>query len=212
MAEEEYSDAYIKRLQNLGPYKDKSPDEIRELIRIKRAAGPKNAPQSKSDKTYDARYQEKFEALKQEFAVDLNDSNDVEALNNLVRLLIQNENVDKDIRALQEQTSKTKDDIMILKNLGDFQRNLNMSITDVQEKLGITRKARKEKAVDDIPQWIDSVLRKSTEFFNRKTEIVECPKCNIELIRFWLNFPDLVTIAEFSTECPHCGEIIKYVR
>jgi len=212
MADDELSDSYIKRLQNLGPYKGKSPDEIRELVRLKRAAGLKPTT-NKAEKAYDARFKDKFDALKQEFAVDLNDSNDVEALNNLVRLIIQSENVDRDIRSIQEMdNSKSKDDIMVLKNLGDFQRNLNMSIADVQEKLGITRKARKEKAVDDIPQWIDSVLQKSVEFFNRKTLTVECPKCEIELIRYWLNFPDLVSIIEFSTECPHCGEIIRYNR
>jgi hypothetical protein len=212
MADDELSDSYIKRLQNLGPYKGKSPDEIRELVRLKRAAGLKPTT-NKSEKAYDARFKDKFDALKQEFAVDLNDSNDVEALNNLVRLLIQSENVDRDIRSIQEmEGTKSKDDIMVLKNLGDFQRNLNMSVADVQEKLGITRKARKEKSVDDVPQWIDSVLQKSVEFFNRKTITVECPKCEIELIRYWLNFPDLVSIAEFSTECPHCGEIIRYAR
>lgn len=207
---EEFSESYLKRLQNLGPYKGKSIDEIRQLMIEKRSAGPKST--SKSDKNYDTRFQEKFDALKQEFAVDLNDSNDVEALNNLVRLIIQSENVDKDIRALQEQDTKNKDDVMVLKNLGDFQRNITMSISDIQEKLGITRKARKEKSADDVPQWIDSVLVKSREFFNRKTLTVDCPNCEIELVRYWVNFPHLLTIAEFSCECPHCGEIIRYNR
>lgn len=211
MDEQELTDSYIKRLQNLGPYKGKTPDEIRELVKQKKAAGPKTNSTLK-DKTYDEKFKERFDALRLEFGVDLNDSNDLDALNNLARLIIQSENIDKDIRAIQEKDSKTKDDVLVLKALGDFQRNLQMSISDIQVKLGINRQSRKEKAADDIPQWIDGVLKKSVEFWNRKTVPVLCPKCEIELVRYWLNFPDLTTIVKIEAECPHCGEIFKYNR
>ena len=209
MAEKEITDAYIRRLQNLGPYKDKTPDEIRTMLEQKRTAGPK---QTKADKDYEDRFQEKLNLLVDEFAVDFNNSNDVEALHNLVRLLIQNENLDRDIRAIQDNPNKTRDDIAILKNLGDLQRNNNMSLSDIQEKLGISRKQRKDKATDDIPQWIEGVLEKADTFFKRKTVTMECPKCEIELIRYWLNFPDLTTTVTFKAECPQCGEMVVYNR
>lgn len=211
MADKELTDAQLRRLQNLGPYKGKTLDEIREAVLAKRSSGVTKR-QSKAERAYEQRFDEKFQKLSQEFGVDLNNSNDVEALNNLVRLIIQGENVDDDIRSIQEQPNKNKDDVVVLKNLGDFQRNLNMSMDAIQEKLGISRKQRKEKSVDDIPQWIDNVLKNSKDFFNRKTQVVLCPKDDIELVRYWVNFPELLTTAEFSAECPHCGEIVRYNR
>jgi uncharacterized protein with PIN domain len=207
----EITEGQIKRLKNLGPYKDKTDDEIRELILKKRRTNKEATSTSRStDKSYDQRFNDKLKLFETEFAVDMNNSNDAESLNNLIRLLIQSEDVDKDIRGIQTVQQKDKDDVFILQKLGDFQRDLHMSIADLQDKLGITRKVRKEKAVDDIPQWIDGVLAKAKDFFDRQTKTVECPKCNIELVRYWINFPDLTSIADFTTECPHCGEIIKY--
>lgn len=206
----EITDGKIKRLQNLKLYNGKSRDEIIEMIKAREAVTA--APKEKVNKQYDARFKEKLDMLEKEYGIDMNTSNDPEMLNNLVRQMIQVENTDKDIRHVQDKETKTRDDISTLKALGDFQRDIQMTIADLQDKLGISRKVRKEKAADDIPQFIDGILLKAKDFWNRQTITVDCPKCQIELIRYWLNFPDNTTVATFTSECPHCGEKVTYAR
>lgn len=205
----EISEGKLKRLRNLKLYRDKTDEEIIEMLKSRRETV--KTPKT-SLKTYDQRFEEKMKLLQEEFGVDMNDANDAEMLANLTRQILQAENIDKDIRHLQDQESKSKDDVATLKSLGDFQRNIYMTISDLQDKLGISRKVRKEKAVDDVPQFIDGLLAKAKDFWSRKTVGVFCEKCEIELVRYWLNFPEHTTLASFKAECPHCGEIITYNR
>jgi hypothetical protein len=148
--------------------------------------------------------------LKDEFAIDMNNSNDAESLKNLVRLQIQLENVVKQIEEIQKQPSPSRDDILQLKNLGDFQKSIMGSLAELQDKLGISRKQRKEKQVDDIPQFIDGLLTKAKVYFDKKTVAIDCPKCMIELGRYWLNFPKEVNSVEMSLTCWKCKEVIEY--
>lgn len=204
---DEINEGQIKRLRNLRHYKDKTDDEIREMVRLRNATTIK-VPKISTD--YEKRFQDKIDMLQTEFGLDMNDSNDKEMVINLVRQMLQSETADKDIRSIQERPEKTKDDIATLKAYGDFQRDLQITISDLQDKLGISRKVRKEKSADDIPQFIDSVLVKAKNFFERSTVTVDCPRCQIELVRYWLNFPKRTTLASFTTECPHCLEVVTY--
>lgn len=203
------SDGQIRRLQNLKLYRDKSADEIREIIKERESVVKVTKSENKS---YNNRFKEKLEILQSEYGIDMNNSNDPEMLSNLVRQMIQAENTDRDILLIQDKESKNKDDISMLKVYGDFQRDIQITIADLQDKLGISRKVRKEKAIDDIPQFIDGLLSRAKEFWADKTVAVECQKCKIELLRYWLNFPELTTKASFSTVCPHCHEKIEYVK
>lgn len=211
MTNEDFSPERLARLKNLKPYRNKTDEEIIEHIKS-REARPKalllDAPKQKS---HDSRFNEKMKILLKEFEIDMNSSNDKEALNALVRQQIQLENVGRDIDALQQQDSLSKDDYEKLKKLGDFQRSVITSITDFTDKLGISRKIRKEKAVDDIPQWIDSVLVRAKEFYEGKTVTVECPKCVIELSRYWINFPKEKNNIRMDLTCWKCKEVIMYI-
>lgn len=204
---DDITEGKIARLRNLRHYADKTDDEIREMISQKKTETVKPP---NDDKKYEHRFQEKLKILQSEHGLDMNDSNDKEAVMNLVRQLLQSENVDMDIRYIQEKREKNKDDVSTLKALGDFQRDIQMTISDLQDKLGISRKVRKEKSVDDIPQFIDSLLVKAKNFWERETVAVDCPKCNIELVRYWLNFPAKTTLVSFTTQCPQCEETVTY--
>lgn len=208
----EFPPERIAKLRNLRPYKGKTDEEIIASIKA-RESRPKpilrlGAPKEKS---YDSRFNEKMKILLKEFELDMNNSNDKEALSSLVRQQIQSEKVAEDIDALQQQDNMSKDDYARLKALGDFQRSVITSITDLQEKLGITRKVRKEKAVDDIPQWIDAVLERAKEFYEGKTVAVECPKCVIELFKYWVNFPKEKNNINLELTCWKCREVIMHV-
>lgn len=205
--EEEFSPGKLKRLRNLNLYKDKTDEEIIEMLKARGAPVIKKPVHVKE---YEERFKDKFDVLKQEFGLDMNVSNDVEMLNNLVRQMLQSENVDKDILNIQHKTDKTKEDIGYLKALGDFQRDIQITISDLQDKLGISRKLRKEKSVDDVPIWIDSVITKAATYWEKTVKKVKCPKCDILLIQYWLNFPDRTTLASFTTQCPHCEEKLVY--
>jgi len=206
-----------KQMKNLRPYKNKSVEEIMEIL-AERAATPKvvvevsskNKAPTKSD--YDKRFNDKFETLRKEFSLDMNDSNDVEALKSLVRYQIQHENVTRDIDNIQKKENLNRDDYQSLKTLGEFQTGVSRSMIDLQDKLGISRKQRKEKQQDDVPKFISDLLARGKVAFDEKTSIIECPRCMIELGRFWLNFPLLNNELQVSLECWKCHEQVEYAR
>ena len=207
----EFPPERLAKLRNLRPYKGKTDEEIIESVNSRKAKPkpiPKDVP---AEKNYYRRFNEKYKILLKEFEIDMNNSNDKEALNALVRQQIQLENVGKEIDTLQMQNSMSKDDYAKLKQLGDFQRNVIISINDLQDKMGITRKIRKEKAVDDIPQWIDGVLERAKSFFDGKTISVDCPKCMIELFRYWENFPLENNNISLNLTCWKCKEQIIHI-
>jgi hypothetical protein len=204
---EEITEATLRRYRNLKLYKGKTDDEIREMISQKKAPVIKS---NKSDANYDRKFQEKLDMLHAEFGLDMNTSNDRDTVSNYVKQLLQADSVDEDIKSILGRPDKNKEDIMTLKALGDFQRDVQITIADLQDKLGISRKVRKEKSVDDIPQFIDGLLSKAVNFWEKKTIAVDCPKCQIELVRYWLNFPDTTTLASFTVQCPHCYETVTY--
>lgn len=202
----------INRMRNLPLYADKSDEEIYEhLLRKEEDKKGKIGSRENSD-TYVVKYNKLIDALKAEYGVDMNDSNDAEALKNLVRQMLQLEALDKQITGLQENPSINWDDSRVLKNLSDIQRNLTMSISDLQRDLGVSRKERKGKQADDIPQWIAGLKKKAGDFFERQTVKVMCEKDEIELYRYWVNFPKRKVRVTLELECPKCQEIITFAR
>jgi len=217
----EFTQAKLNRLRNLRPYKGKTDDEIKEILTNRKTPVPKQ-PKSKSSKDeYDVIFKSKIADLQKEYAVDMNNSNDVESLKTLVRQQIQLEQIQDDIDNIQRKDSRVPDDYSNLKKLGDFQRLTNLSIKEIQTELGISRKQRKEKAVDDIPKWIDNILERSKDFMEKKTTTIYCPKCKIELFRFWMNFKDaegaitgqrLENDIQLSLQCWKCEEKVEHIQ
>jgi hypothetical protein len=203
-----------KKMQNLRPYRGKSLEEIEEILRNKEFVPkePKTANNKKTIDDYDKRFKEKITSLQDEFSLDMNDSNDKESLMNLVRLQIQNENIARDIDNIQRKDVLRDEDYRSLKNLGDFQQGVQRSIAEIQDKLGITRKLRKEKQVDDFPQFVENLMKKGAAMFEANTTKIECPRCMIELGRFWLNFPKLNNEIQASLQCWKCNESVEYAR
>ena len=221
MEEKILDEITLKRLHNLKMFRDKTDDDIREFYRNRRPV-EKKAKKAKTDKVeipaeilksgsddeaYDKNFKAKLLALQEEYGIDMNNSNDVELLRSLVRHIIQQENVNNQIIGLQ---SEDEIDTRTLKNLGDYQRTLVTSITDIQEKLGIARKLRKEKQVDDVAVFMETLKARAKEFMERKTIQVRCPKCKIELTRHWLNFPALTKVVHVEVECWKCHETTVY--
>lgn len=205
----------MKRLRNLRMFKGKSDEDIYEFYRNRK---PKPAPAEipaetkkplTEEQQYEKSFKEKLKALQQEFGVDMNSSNDAELLRSLVRHLIQQENVNIQIQNLQRMPEI---DTRTLKNLGDFQRTLSTSIIDIQEKLNITRKLRKEKQIDDVQVFITDLKKRAKDFFEGKTVKVMCDRDGIELARYWLNFPDTTEAVHFEIKCWKCGEAVIFTR
>jgi hypothetical protein len=205
---DEISDNKIKRMRNLKMFRDKTDDEIRDYLESK-PDKPAKIVQT-GDKSYDNRFNTKFDSLKNEYGLDMNDSNDIDALRQLVQHQLQLENINAQILDLQKREVMDMEDSRLLKNLGDYQRTLVTSITELQDRLGITRKVRKEKQIDDIPQYIKALQKKSKEFWEGKTLKVSCEKCSIEYVRIWVNFPNLTKLKNIEVECWKCGEIILF--
>jgi len=201
-----------KQMKNLRPYRDKTEEEIKQIL-LDRENKPKTrGPGKANNDAYDKRFKDKLDLLITEFAVDMNDSNDKEALMTLARLQIQNENAARDIDNIQRKETLRDEDYRSLKNLGDFQLGVQRSIVDLQGQLGISRKIRKEKNVDDFPQFMEKLLDRGAKMFEEKTTKIVCPRCMIELARIWFNFPKLNNEIQASLECQKCQEQIEYAR
>ena len=221
------SEAKLKKLRNLQYFRAWTDEQIGEWYRLRHGDDerppetppdvidqlPASATPSVEIEAFDPEeYKKKFNAYynryRKEFAVDMNETNDVESLKSFVRYTIQLERVDEII--MKEQAAKAPDH-RTLKGLGDFQRSLQMNLNELQDKLGISRKARKEKTHDDIPQYIKAIREKAKVFWEGKTVGVQCAVCKIELARYWLNFPDLTESVKFNVTCTKCGEKVTYV-
>jgi hypothetical protein len=198
-------------MKNLRPYRDKTEDQIREIL-LRKTENPKARAPRKPVDDYDKKFNEKFKLLQAEYALDMNDSNDVEALRSLVRLQIQSENAVRDIDNLQRKDALKDEDYRALKNLGDFQTGIQRSMNDLQDKLGISRKIRKEKQQDDVPKFISDLMKRGSKMFEEKTTKIMCPKCVVELGRFWLNFPQMENEIQVSLQCWKCHEKIEYAK
>lgn len=216
------SDQKIKRMRNLKFFRDYTDDQIREWA-SKRQKGqkppinpadittgtpiPPDEAAGMDEEEFKKKTQTYLNKYKKEYGVDMNDSNDAESLRQLVRLIIQLELIDHSI--LVEQHKKNPNHTA-LKGYGDFQRSVQQSVNEIQTSLGISRKARKEKQVDDIPEFIAGVRKKALDFWERKTVPIKCERCRIELARYWLNFPDMVQGIRFELTCDKCKEKIIY--
>lgn len=201
----------IRRMRNLKGNLGKTDDEIRQMLLNRKPKIVVKTDGAPKVEEYDIRFNEKMKILQQEYAVDTNNSNDAEALKSLVRFQIQLENVNKSIKDIQSKDAMGAQDYASLKSLGDFQKTVATSISEIQDKLGISRKIRKEKANDDIPQWMDNLLERAETFFDTKTVQIECPKCQIELARYWLNFPLEPNSVGFELTCWKCKETVMHL-
>lgn len=212
----------IKQLRNLALFKDKSDDEILAFLKAREAKQKLDEPEapveqepeepaeiSVSTRAFNKKYYTKLKSLQKEYGIDMNDSNDAEMLKSLTRHIIQSEIVNDQIIKLQ---GRPEVDTRTLKNLGDYQKSLVSTMTDLQEKLGIGRRQRKATQVDTIPQFIDMVRKKARTVWERATEPVRCERCQIELARYWLNFPDNAAIVHFEIECEKCKERVVFKR
>lgn len=223
--EEIISAAKLKRLRNLKYFRDYTDDQIIQWVKNKEANRvppanpadiigdvPETVAENLNDinmEEYTKLYDSYLKKYRKEFGVDINDANDAESLRALVRYIIQQELIDKSIL---KEAAKPQPHPGTLKALGDFQRTVQQNVNEIQDKLGISRKIRKEKAVDDIPQYITSLQKKAAAFWERKTVGVRCQKCHIELARYWINFPDTMKAVKFELECDKCHEMIIYAK
>jgi tetratricopeptide (TPR) repeat protein len=217
-SEQEIPEQYngkIKRLRNIPRFKDFTDWELYQIVLRKEKVREEKQLITITDEAgankLSKRFEQKLSALQKEFGVDMNDSNDAESLKQLIRFLIQQEDTDQDIRRVKEELKA--DPVTLsrtLKSYGDFQRSLTMSINELQEKLGINRKARKEKQTDDIPQYIESLRKRAQDFWKRSTTPITCPTCMIELARIWINFPDMEHELEGRFVCWKCKEQVLW--
>lgn len=213
------TESKMRRLRNLRMFRGKTDDEIKEFYRQRRPKKDEDIPPpsipasvdtpSVPADEYKKKYQARLKRLQAEYGVDLNNSNDAELLKMLVQHLLQQDNVNEQIQALQQMDEV---DTRTLKNLGDFQRSLVTSIADLQVKLGISRQQRKEKQIDDVVVWYRDLKKKAKEFFDGQTVQVRCVNCDIEMARYWLNFPKLTKKVVIEAECWKCHEKVVHAR
>ena len=220
--EEEITPQKLAKLKNLKAFKGWSDEQIKDYIKKKpkKVTPPpklfdEDAEETASEFSYDeAEYKRKYDTYFRkyikEYGVDMNETNDVQALQAFVRLTLQAEVINENI--IKFQSTKKVLNTKALKDMGDFQRSVQMSLKELQEQLGISRKTRKERNIDDIPQYIKQLQAKALDKWNRSTEPIQCHKCHIELARAWYNFPHRVLSANMTIICDKCEETVIYSR
>lgn len=219
--EQEITPQQMARFKNLKAFHGWTDDEIKTYMK-NREKKPKPPPRLFQEKTesgeegppfvydeseYKKKYDTYFRKYIKEYGVDMNETNDVQALQSMVRLIIQAEVVNENILKLHADPRFSS---KVLKDMGDFQRSVQMSLKELQEQLGINRKARKEKQADDLPQYIRSLQVKAAQFWNRSTTPIMCYKCKVELARFWINFPDDLISQNMTIMCAKCDEKVVF--
>lgn len=223
--EEIISAAKLKKLRNLKYFRDYTDDQIIQWVKNKEKnkvpppnpsdiisdlppeAQSTDAALSLNKEEYKKLFDNYLKRYRKEFGVDINDANDAESLKSLVRYVIQQELIND---AILLESNKKPPHPGTLKAFSDFQRTVQQNVNEIQDKLGISRKARKDKQVDDIPQYINQLQKKAKDFWERSTVPIRCEKCRIELARYWLNFPDTVKKVSFELQCDKCKEKIIY--
>lgn len=212
----------LRKLRNLKYFRDWTDDQIIEWAKNRK----KNEPPPPSpvsiveeiptddkqeieldEKQYEIKYKKYLAQYRKELGVDMNNANDAESLRALARYIIQHEQVNK---AIFNEQKKKEPHPQTLKGLGDFQRTVQQNINEIQDRLGVSRKQRKEKQIDSVPLYIKDLQNKAKKFWERSTVPIKCEKCHIELARYWLNFPDMVQKIHFELKCDNCKEIIIY--
>lgn len=220
-------EAKMRKLKNLKYFKDWSDEQIQAWYQLRHGddeAPPATPPtvgevieeggteEIATKVTFDKEdWKKKFNQYltkyRKEFGVDMNETNDAEALKAFVRYTIQLERADE---VINEEQFSASPDHRILKGLGDFQRSLQMNLNELGVQLGISRKQRKEKVHDDVPKYINNLQEKARDFWNRKTVPVKCERDHIELARYWINFADKLKKVNFEFDCEKCGEGVSY--
>lgn len=214
----DFNDPRFKKYRNLRGYKNYTDEEIIQVIKEKegqvqvRTKPPVAKKPKEPEDAYEKKFNSKLKQLRDEYSVDMNNSNDAENLKNLVRQQIQLENVTRDIDAIQAKDSLSADDYQKLEKLGKFQAGVLNAIGTLEEKLGISRRHRKEKQVDDLSKYIHDLKVRAKDYFEKMTIKVECEKCKITLAQFWLNFPNLQNEIDLNLQCYNCKESVLFSR
>ena len=219
------SEAKLKKLRNLKMFREWTNEQIIDWVRTREKnklppANPrdvvKDAPPTVptealaiTEDEYNKLFKKYLTRYRRELGVDMNNANDAESLRSLVRYAIQLDLINK---AILNEQRKVNPYPQTLKGLGDFQRTVQQNINESQDRLGVSRKQRKDREHgDDITEYTRMLQEKARNFWERKTVPVRCEKCRIELARYWLNFPDMSQSIKFELTCDRCHEKVLYV-
>lgn len=173
----------IASLQNLPQYKDKTPEELAEIILHQ------ESKQDKKSSGLQARISIKLAEFSEDYEISDLKYNDRETLRSMMIALINLEDLDK---VSFEITSSgiTYDNLTLMDRINSMSSKLRADISKMQDDLKISRKSRNSGKEESVVAYIENLKLKAQEFSETKMNYIFCPKCNMLLSTVWILYED----------------------
>jgi hypothetical protein len=172
----------IARMRHLQQYKDLSDTDFDVAIKQKALGLDISAE-------FEKRIEKKFVEFDNDY--DLSDLkiNDKEALRALIQAIITLEDYEQHMYKLRA-AGISSDSLYEVEKLQKAMSDLRSDISKLQNDLNITRKVRKSDQDVSVIAHIEGLKEKARKFYASKMAYIFCPKCNMLLGTFWVQYPE----------------------
>lgn len=171
------------RYRNLVQYRDMTDDEFEEMWAKKQVG-------IVSSKEWEDRIERKIEKFSEDYDIDDMKANDMMALRALAQALITLEDYESAFAQLRAEHGINLDKVIEYKQINEAMSLLRRDITNLQNDLGITRKARKGDKETSVISELERLKQAAKEFYEEKMFYIFCPNCKMLLATIWFNDPN----------------------
>lgn len=203
-------------LRNLPQYKNKTDDEIAEILELREQE--KLNEKITSGKDLETRIQEKLEEFEKDYDISDLKYNDKEILRSMMIALISLEDLDIEYYSILSD-GVGADNLLLLDKVRGMSSKLMSDISKMQDDLKISRKIRKSNKEESVINYIEDLKQKAIEFAETRMHYIFCPKCNLLLSTVWLLYDD-EKMNTITLKCNRkvddgdgnektCGEVVK---
>lgn len=183
MAKKEMS---IAQLKNLPQYSDKTDAELKEIREKILTGGLKG------------RVEDTVEEIKADYDISDMTANDKFSLYELARAFVTAEDLQRDLREAQEEG-----DWGIYGKINRELHRTRDDISDLQDYLNITRKAREKTGKHSLVEFIEDLKQRGRKFLDQKLSEIYCPQCEELICKAWFLYPEENNAIKLY--CERCG-------
>ena len=194
-----------KRMRNLVQYQDMPEKEFDALIEKKEVSLEKS-------REFENRIEKKLKDFEQDY--DLNDLkiNDKETLRALIQAVIALEDYEQHLSILR-LGGINEENIYLFEKINKVMSDLRKDISNFQDDLKITRKARKSDTETSVIAYIEGLKEKVKKFYESRMNYVFCDRCKELLGTFWFLYPNanntIILVCNREVDGNICGTKTK---
>ena len=176
-----------KSLRNLIQYKDLSDSEFEEVWQEHKKSSDEKR---RKEERYLKRFSQKMTEFEKDYELGDLKYNDKQMLNSLIEGLLSLEDLEEHSRKIREKDFLTEDDIEDLRKLTFTISKQRTDLSKIQDDLKIARKGRESEKDLSVLNYIETLKKQASEFYEKKMNYVFCPKCKQLLFTGWFLFPE----------------------